>query len=46
MKKLTLLIGTIFLIGACSQDEQNTDVTPSLTMVDYDQMTDGPASVS
>ena len=42
MKKLTLLIGTIFLIGACSQDEQNTDVTPSQPMVEYVWMTVGP----
>ena len=42
MKKLTLLIGTIFLIGACSQDEQNTNLTPSQPMVEYVWMTVGP----
>ncbi len=42
MKKFTILITSIFLIGACSQNEQNTEPTEPQVMVEYVWMTAGP----
>ena len=42
MKKLTLLIASVFIIGACSQNEENADLTPPQPMVEYVWMTAGP----
>ena len=41
MKKLILFFTTIFLVGACSQSEQNSEPA-SQTMVEYVWMTAGP----
>jgi hypothetical protein len=42
MKKLTLLIASVFIIGACSQNEENADLTTPQPMVEYVWMTTGP----
>ncbi len=42
MKKLSLMIASIFLIGACSQSEQGSQTNESQPMVEYVWMTAGP----